>query len=209
MGELIVFKIGKKSTWIISAFIMIAVTISAGAYAQNFGKNEIIHFWVAIPAGNVTTSQTLRGAGPPITVTPINVDLDQRGLLKNILQPNVEALSTHWIYNLGKEPTKIRMELIDCTIPVTWEVSANFPYDPLTKTFTNPLLPGTSIPNLGIDWIFNLPERSVAMADGDGLVYNGGLLLSNADTGERLTFIPIRIGYGGAENFSGGYSCCD
>jgi hypothetical protein len=197
-----------KWTWLLALLIMFGITVGAGAYAQAYGKNEIVHFWVAVPAGNVTETQVLRGAGPPITLTPINIDLDARGVLKNFLQPNVEALSTHWIYNLGQKPVKIHMELTDCTIPVDWEVSANFPYDPETNTFTSPLTPGNSVQNLGIDWVFTLPPREEAMADGDGLVYDGGLLLTNADTGERLTFIPIRIGYGGVENFEGGYSCC-
>ncbi len=201
-------RIGKKAALLMGVVIAMSMTIGAGAYAQGYGKNEIIHFWVATPAGNITTTQVLRGAGPPITVSPINIDLDDRGILKKIIQPNIEALSTHWIYNLGKEPVKIKMELVDCILPVAWEVSANYPYDPQTHTFTKPLSPGNSIPNLGIDWIFDLPSRESAMADGDGIVYNGGLLLSNADTGQRLTFIPIRIGYGGVENFAGGYSCC-
>ena len=46
------------------------------------------------------------------------------------------------------------MELINCTIPVRWEVSANLAYDPDTQTFTERLMPGQSIKNLGIDWFF-------------------------------------------------------
>ena len=71
-----------------------------------------------------------------------------------------QALSTHWIYNLVTKPVKIRMDLVNVTIPVEWEVNANFEYDPETHTFTQPLMPGGSIPNLGIDWIFHIPENS-------------------------------------------------
>lgn len=192
---------------ILGIIIMLSVTVGAGAYAQDYGKNEIVHFWLAVPAGNVTTTQVLRGAGPPITLTPLNIDLDSRGFLKNLIQPNVEALSTHWIYNLGKTPVRIQMDLVNCSIPVAWEVSANFPYDAETRIFTEPLMPGSSIQNLGIDWIFDVPSREEAFRkDNDGLVYNGGLKLSNADTGEVLTLLPIKIGYG-QESF-GGASCC-
>ena len=97
---------------------MVAVTVGAGAYAQDYGKNEIVHFWLAVPAGDVAEPQVLRGAGPPVSLSPIYIDLDARGVLKKLLQPNVEALSTHWIYNLGKKPVRIRMDLINCSIPV-------------------------------------------------------------------------------------------
>jgi hypothetical protein len=206
-GESMV-KLNNRIKWFVGVAVMIAVTVGAAAYAQDYGKNEIVHFWLAVPAGNVTTPQVLRGAGPPISLSPLNIDLDARGILKNLIQPNVEALSTHWIYNLGKTPVRIQMDLINCSIPVAWEVSANFPYDAETRTFTQPLMPGSSIQNLGIDWIFDIPSRDEVFRKGnDGLVFNGGLLLSNADTGEILTLLPIKIGYG-QESF-GGASCCD
>lgn len=184
----------------IAFLAMFLVTIVAGAYAQSFGANEIVHFWLAVPAGLVSEPTVLRGAGPPVSLSPLQIDLDQRGFLKNTFQPNVEALSTHWIYNLGKKPVKIRLELVNVTIPVKWEVNANFEYDPETHTFTQPLMPGSSIPNLGIDWIFQIPDNN------DSLVYNGGLLLIDADTGMNLTVIPIKIGRGQAS--FGGASCC-
>ena len=187
---------------------MVLITVGAGAYAQAYGKNEIVHFWVAVPAGDVKEPTVMRGAGPPVTLTPIKIDLDSRGVLKMLLQPNVEALSTHWIYNLGTKPVRIKMELVNCSLPVKWEVSANFPYDAETQTFAQPLMPGKSIPNLGLDWIFYLPTKETSMQNGaKGLVYDGGLLLNDANTGERLTFIPIIIGYG-TESFEGA-SCCD
>jgi len=201
-------KINNKVKWIAAALIMIAVTIGAGAYAENYGSNEIVHFWIAVPAGDVEAQMVMRGAGPPISMSPVHIDLNARGILKNALQPQVEALSTHWIYNLGKKPVTIQMELINCSIPVRWEVNANYPYDPETRTFTQPLPPGKSIPNLGIDWVFDLPSQDDAMQNGNlGVVYDGGILLKDANTGEKLTLIPIKIGYG--MDSLGGASCCD
>ena len=184
----------------IAVLAMFLFTIAAGAYAQTFGANEIVHFWLAVPAGEVLEPTVIRGVGPPVSLSPLQIDLDQRGFLKNLFQPDVEALSTHWIYNLGTKPVKIRMELINVTIPVKWEVGANFEYDPETHTFTQPLMPGSSIPNLGIDWIFQIPQNDAP------LVYNGGLLLIDADTGMNLTVIPIKIGRGEAS--FGGANCC-
>lgn len=196
-----------------------ALTLGASAYSSMFGKSEIVHFWVAVPSGYVARPVTLyarecpgdcskcdrakseSGAktapatgGQRVMMTPINIDLDRRGFLKRWLQPAVEAISTHWIYNVGEKPVRIRMELARVGIPVKWEVNANFPYDQRTHTFLQPLAPGASIRNLGIDWTFQIPPA--ALQGPARMLYEGGLRLSDADTGEMLTFIPIRIGRG-------------
>jgi len=180
-----------------------ALTLGASVYSAAFGNSEMVHFWVAAPAGVVRKPMVMRAptgdcpghpntparAASAVRMSPINIDLDKRGVLKRLLQPDIEALSTHWIYNLGAKPVRIRMDLVNTRAPVKWEVNANFPYDPRTHTFTQPLAPGESIPNLGIDWKFRIPR-------GSRLVYQGGLKLTDADTGELLTFIPIRLGRG-------------
>ncbi|MCQ5377088.1 MAG: hypothetical protein NO516_03460 [Candidatus Methanomethylicia archaeon] len=186
----------------IAFLIMFLITVGAGVYAASYGKAELYHFWVAFPAGNVTSTTTLRGAGPPITISPVNIDLDQRGLLKNWLQPGVEGLSTHWIYNLGTKPVRVKMELVNLTIPVKWEVNANMDYDPVTHTFKERLMPGQSIKNLGIDWLFYIPPYYLD----EQVIYDGGLKIIDADTNATLTFIPIKIGRGGVS--SGGADCC-
>lgn len=171
---------------------MFSVTMAAGAYAYSYGKAELYHFWVGTPAGNVTEPMVLKGAGPPLNLAPVNIDLLQRGLLKNLVQPTIEGLSTHWIYNYGFKPVRIHMELVNLSIPVRWEVNCNHPYDEVNHTFTEPLGVGKSILNLGIDWIFEIPRDKLH----DNIIYNGGLKLTNADTGALLTFIPIVIGNG-------------
>jgi hypothetical protein len=58
-------------------------------------------------------------------------------------------------------------------------------------------MPGKSIPNLGIDWFFDVPDSfSDGVDDGTTVIYDGGLALRDADTGEMLTFLPIMIGRG-------------
>jgi hypothetical protein len=178
-----------------TAFVtMFLITVGAGIYSASYGKAELVHFWVAFPARNVTAPMVWRGAGPPISLSPIKIDLDQRGFLKNWLNPAIEGFSTHWIYNLGKKPVRVQMELVNCIIPVRWEVSANLAYDPETHTFAEPLMPGQSIKNLGIDWFFDIPAYYLD----EEVIYNGGLKIIDADTGETLTFIPIKIGRGQA-----------
>ncbi len=122
------------------AFITIfCLTIYSGVYARLLSKSEIVHFWVAVPAGNVTEPKTLRGAGPPINMVPIIIDLDARGLPKKLLNPNVEAISTRWIYNLDKRSHKLGLDLLKVPFPVEWEVRSDWPYDSTTHTFTKPL----------------------------------------------------------------------
>ncbi|MEM3882404.1 MAG: hypothetical protein QXO23_03375 [Candidatus Methanomethyliaceae archaeon] len=194
----------RSRTLIILAFlIMFCITIYSGVYANSLSKAEIVHFWVAVPAGNVTEPITLRGAGPPINMAPIIIDLDARGLPKNLLNPNIEAISTHWIYNLDKRPHKLGLDLLNVTFPVEWEVRADWPYDPATHTFTKPLPPGQRIPSLSIDWIFKIPAYYMD----EQVIYDGGLLVFDADSGQPLTFIPIKFVRGEISSIGGTGSC--
>jgi hypothetical protein len=192
----------KTWTWIAIAFVaMLAITISAGIYIQGVGVSEMVHFRVAVPAGNITGPVVLRGAGPTVEMAPVTIDLDKRGLVKEMINPGIEGISTHWITNTGKKPVRIRMDFLDLTIPVRWEVSANLPYDPATRTFLEPLNPGQSIQNLGIDWIFEIPRDQLY----EPVIYQGGLVFEDAETGEVLTYLPVIIGRGVGE---GGDAAC-
>lgn len=189
---------------VVAGFIMAAIlTLCAGAYAADVRDSEIVHFWIAVPAGNITKPITIYGAGPPIRMAPLVIDLDERGSLKKLIQPNIEAISTHWIYNVGKRPVRIGLELVNVDIPVEWEVRANWPYDPANRMFTKPLPPGGSIPNLSIDWYFIIPDYYMD----EKVIYDGGLLVYDADSGQPLTFIPIKIVRGEHSSLGGG-SCC-
>jgi hypothetical protein len=184
---------------IVAATSVFVATVSLSAYAALLDKSEIVHFWAAVPAGQIDKPTTLRRAGPPIRLKPIRIDLDRRGLLKRWMQPDVEAISTHWIVNVGRTPVRVRLELVDGPVPVAWEVNANFGYDPRTHTFMEPLMPGQSIPNLAIDWVFEIPPTGAGASPSQHcprVVYDGGLRLVDADSGRLLTFIPIVIGRG-------------
>ncbi|MDI9644056.1 MAG: hypothetical protein QFX35_02415 [Candidatus Verstraetearchaeota archaeon] len=186
--------------------LMVAATLSLGSYSAALGNSELLHFWIAVPAGNITSPIVVRGAGPPISMSPIVVDLQSRGVLKNLLQPQLEGLSTHWIYNIGKKPVKIRLSLTNLPpdITVDWDVNSGFGYDEATHTFTSMLNPGSSIPNLGIDWIFHIPAYYLD----EPVIYRGGLEVIDADTNTVLTFIPIEFVNGAVSNdTSGGGSC--
>ena len=159
--------------------VTLGLTFASSVYSGYLSKSEMLHFWVYFPQ-----------KGRP--VTPIEIYVNNQGILKRILNPWVEALSTHWLVNTGNKPYSIRLELINCTIPVEWEVSAGIPWNSSTKTFEQPIRPGQSIPYLGLDWIFHIPPE----VRSQNIWYKGGLAIIDANTNETLTFIPITI-YGG------------
>lgn len=191
----------KRIIIVFAAAFTFLLTFGAAVYASDFGRAEMYHFRVGVPAGTITSQMTVRGSGAPLEMAPIIIDLQQRGNLKKVLNPDVEGISTHTIMNIGKKPVKIRMEIVNASLPIRWEVSADLAYDPDTRTFIEPLPPNESIRNLGIDWFFEIPEDRLY----EDIVYDGGLLLSDADTGEMLTFLPIKvINGGGIVNGTGG-----
>ncbi|RZN55215.1 MAG: hypothetical protein DSO09_03060 [Candidatus Methanomethylicota archaeon] len=174
---------------VIAFLFMFLLTISTGVYGVILSNTEPTLFWFAVPAGNITEPKVLRGPGPPINLTPIKVDIDRFTPLKKFFNPNVVEIGTHWIYNYGKKPVILRIELINCTLPVKWDVSANFPFDEKTHTFTKPLMPGQRIDGLVFHWIFEIPPELMNKP----IIYQGGVKLIDANTGEVLTFIPIEI----------------
>jgi len=159
-------------------FTALGFTYVSSLYSGYLAKSEMLHFWVYFPQ-----------RGKPTTLT---IDVNKQGILKRLLNPWVEAMSTHWIINTDNKPHTIRLELRNCTIPVEWEVSAGIPWNPSTKTFEQPIEPGKGIPYLGVDWIFHIPPEMRSQS----IWYQGGLAVIDANTNETLTFIPIVI-YGG------------
>lgn len=191
---------------IIAFAFMFIFTICTSAYGVVLAKMEPTLYWFVVPAGNITEPKTIRGPGPPITVSPIKVDIDQFHPLKKIFNPSVVQIGTHWIYNYGKTPVRIRMELVNVPpdIQVKWDLSANFPYDETTHTFTKPLMPGQRIDGLVFHWEFHIPLYYMD----EPVIYRGGVKLIDADTNNVLTFIPIEIVRGSVSQSYGGVSCC-
>jgi len=163
-----------KKSHILAFALAFLVVFGAGVYATRLNVSELVHFWVTFPNRRAR---------------PIVLQASQRGFLKQIFDPWHEGLSTHWIVNNDTMPHRVKMELVNVTIPVQWEVHAGVPYDEETRTFTEPLQPKASIPALGIDWIFYFPENVRERP----VWYDGGLKIMDADTGETLLLQPIKI----------------
>jgi len=163
-----------KKRYILTFLAAFLLVFGSGFYATRLNASELVHFRIVFPSSRVS---------------PILLHASQRGFLKQILDPWHEGLSTHWIVNNDTKPHKVKMELANVTIPVQWEVHAGVPYDHETKTFTKPLPPKGSIPQLGIDWIFYFSEEVRERT----VWYDGGLKIVDAETGETLLFQPIKI----------------
>jgi hypothetical protein len=187
----------------IAFVLMMGITIFAGAYGKTNAVNEKVSFSMATHAGNISATKVVRGPGPVITMSPIVVDLDSRGILKSIIQPMVESVSTKSIYNYGKQNVTIHMEMTNATLPIEWIVTANYPYDPVNHTFTKPLAPGKSITGLSLEIRFIMDAEAWQRT----VVYNGGLRLTEASNGTLLTFLPIQIIHGSAGS-GGSFECC-
>ena len=61
--------------------------------------------------------------------------MDERGILKRLLNPNVEGLSTHWLDNIDNEAHRIGLKFTDPSVEIEWDVHAGIPWDEETHTF--------------------------------------------------------------------------
>lgn len=174
---------------LLAGIAIFLLTMGAGVYGKDLSRAENVGYQVAVPAGTVSSSVVVNGAGQPVPMAPLTLNLAQRGLPKMLFSGNSEKIETHRIANVGTTPLRIRMEMVNTsTVHARVHVNANFGYDEATHTFTEPLMPGKSIPGLGMSWFFDFPPEKRY----DPVVYDGGLRFTNADTGELLTFLPIQ-----------------
>jgi hypothetical protein len=179
------------------AFLTVAIaTIAAGFYAARvLNPTELVHFWVPVPAGRVERPRMVGcEGGPSALVKPVVIDVSRQGILKRAVTPWIVGLSTHWILNTDSKPHRIGLRLDETTYPVEWHVGAGIPWDPESRTFSKALQPGERVPELGIDWFFNIPPE----VRHEPVWYKGGLSVFDADSGELLTYIPITFLNGGA-----------
>lgn len=178
---------------IVAAF---AITVGAGKYSEAvLNPTELSHFFVPFPAGKVVKPMTVaKPNGEMIFTRPMVINVNERGILKRLFNPQIEGLSTHWLVNVDDKPHRIGMELTETEVPIRWEVAAGIPWDPDSKTFEEAVGPGESVADLGVDWYWLFPEETRAR----DVWYEGRLVVFDADTGEELTIIPIKFQIGGA-----------
>ena len=196
----------KKSKLIYSflgAVVVAGLVIGSSLYTKAvLNPTELMHFFVPFPAGKITRPATIPNPiGGGVFTRPVIINLDQRGILKRVFNPNIEGLSTHWLVNVDTKPHRIGMKLTDASFPIEWDVGAGIPWDPETKTFAEPVAPGEQIRDLGVDWLFYFSEEARAKP----VWYEGSLTVFDADSGETLTVIPIKFQKGAINEIPSSY----
>ncbi len=173
------------------ALAVIALTLGASVYAKRvLNPTELVHFFIPFPAGKVVRPRVVvRPDGRKIFVQPLLIDVNERGLLKRIFNPGREGVSTHWLVNIDNKPHRIGMTLTNVDVPLRWEVGAGIPWDPVSRTFQRAVAPGESVPDLGVDWIFEFPRERRK----NDVWYEGELIIFDADSGENLTIFPLKF----------------
>jgi hypothetical protein len=117
------------------------------------------------------------------------VDLANTGLIKRMLQPNEVNLSSHWVKNVGDITRRIRLEAEGVAYPLRWD-SMERTWDSRTRTLGRPLKPGEYVT---VDWTLTLPRPLPT-----GTIVDSHIVVFDADTGERLTEMPIHVVNGAA-----------
>jgi hypothetical protein len=194
---------GPRST--VAFLAVVIATVGMGFYAGTvLNPTELVHFSVPVPAGHIDRPRMVGQAGGRRSfIKPIKVDVSEQGSPKRLFCPWIVGLSTHWISNIGSKPHRIGMRLENTTFPVEWHVNASIPWDPQSGTFARALEPGERVPELAIDWMFNIPVE----VRNKPIWYEGGLSVFDADSREVLTFIPISFVNSGATHEDSGV--CD
>lgn len=184
------------------AFVAIALLVfGSSVYAKNtLNVSELVHFFVPFPAGKITRPITVSSPnGDKIFTRPITINVNDRGILKQVLNPGIEGLSTHWLTNIDTKPHRIGMKFTNINVPVDWEVGAAIPWDAETRTFGTAVAPGESIKDLGVDWLFHFPTEVRTQS----IWYDGTLVVFDVDTNENLTIIPVKFIKGEANENTG------
>jgi hypothetical protein len=176
----------------IIAFIFIsALTFGSSIYAKNIlSASENVTIWVVFPVGKVTKPMAVPNpSGGKVFVKPVVIDIQKQGTLKKTLNHWRVGLSSHWVVNVGPTACRPAISLTGADIPIEFEVRSGFPFDDESKSFLKPIQSGQMVPNLIMDWVFEIPPKLRDQA----VLYNGALVISNADTKETLSTIPIKI----------------
>lgn len=184
-------RVKRISYSIIGGIAVAAITVGSSVYAKRvLNPSELVHFFVPFPVGKVVRPMTVpKPDGKQIFTRPLIINVDHRGILKRILNPGLEGVSTHWLINVDSQPHRIGMRLTNVNVPVRWDVGAGIDWDPESQTFADAIPPGDSVPDLGVDWIFDFPPEVRAQ----NIWHEGALVIFDADSGEDLTVIPLKF----------------
>lgn len=195
-----------RTTPVLVAVVFCVASIVAGRWAMSHIRHsEFVHFSVNFPANPDAPVISRQELGGPWALLPddqwqgyppggilvwgregaVEIDLGEQGVLKRLLQPDLIAMGSHWIRNVGKTPRRIKMKLDMCGMDVKWETFEK-DWDRNEKASTREIPPGKTF---NMDWHVHVDPEARERYE----MCNGSLELRDADTGEVLTTLPIRL----------------
>lgn len=182
-----------------------------GKWAQSlFVKSELMHFSVNFPSEGRAETLSCCNVGGPWARTygddwsdypeggllaygeegALVVDVGQQGFLKRTLQPNYISISSHWLRNVGTQPYRIRLEMDMCDLEMEW-LTFERAWDQAAQSSTRHIEPGDTF---NMDWFFTIPDGQRSQA----VICDGELRVLDAERGDLLTDLPVRIVNSGA-----------
>ncbi len=162
--------------------IALWVALMLGQYRKALSASESVHFAVNFPA--MTTARA-GGLGAMGKDGPVVIDLARTGFIKNLIQPHRINISSHWISNKGDRPRRIRLELVGIDYPTEWQTTDKT-FNPRTHEFGRLIAPKQSV---SVDWDIEIPAAAAKRK----AIASGGVAVIDAQTGERISLLPIRI----------------
>lgn len=176
--------------------LAMVVAFALGAWRGTMTDAESVHFAVNYPA----TGKDMGGPGAMGATGSVLVNVGNTGLIKTWAQPNVVNLSTHWLKNVSDKPLRIRVAAEGFKYPIRWD-SLDVGWEEETHTVARALRPDESIT---VDWFVTLPRPFPADTF---TIDQGTFAVYDADSGKRLTALPVSIVNSGFLAAKGG-DCC-
>jgi hypothetical protein len=187
----------RRARWALLFVVGLAAAFALGFFRSTMGDAESVHYSLNFPARGFAAG----GEGAMGKSGHVIVNLANTGFIKQLLQPNEVNLSSHWVKNVGDKTRRIRLEAEGVQYPLKWG-SIDKSFDESTLIVQRPLKPGESVT---VDWDLTLPRPLPE----DDIIVDARIVVYDADTGERLTAMPIRIVNSAAAAVAAGDCCAE
>lgn len=164
----------RKSTTTISIILFVIALLTAvalGYYSRDVRGGESYHAFATFPKDEAR---------------PIILNYGGGGILHELISPNSMG-GTLGLTNIRK-PVTVKMELVDVPegLHVHWGNAHTRDFNMETKTIEHVIMPGERI---AVHHTFYIGEELRTSP----MIYNGGLNIRDAKSGETLVFVPIKI----------------
>lgn len=171
-----------------------SLVFALGAYGGSVAGGERGGFTMNFPA----TGENVGGPSPRELTGRIGVSLEDAGVFKRLVQPNVVEISSHVVTNVGDESYRIRFEADGFGVPVDWH-SRDRAWNHDTRTIERDIAPGEHV-DVGMVVTFPRPLPT------EPVLANGAIVVMDDRTGERLSVLPVVVAHTG-EAMAG--ACCE